>query len=54
MKSRIVAEQSIAKWSQKIEEKEDKVAEVIEEERSGFVSFSKLFLLFSLYCYDRF
>ncbi|EOY15057.1 DEA(D/H)-box RNA helicase family protein isoform 2 [Theobroma cacao] len=34
LKSRIVAEQSIAKWSQKIEEKEDKVAEVIEEERA--------------------
>ncbi|XP_021283677.1 DEAD-box ATP-dependent RNA helicase 28 isoform X4 [Herrania umbratica] len=34
LKSRIVAEQSIAKWSQKIEEMEDKVAEVIEEERA--------------------
>ncbi|XP_022769208.1 DEAD-box ATP-dependent RNA helicase 28 isoform X2 [Durio zibethinus] len=34
LRSRIVAEQSIAKWSQKIEEMEDKVAEVIEEERA--------------------
>ncbi|XWS24500.1 hypothetical protein CRYUN_Cryun28dG0108300 [Craigia yunnanensis] len=34
LKSRIIAEQSIAKWSQKIEEMEDKVAEVIEEERA--------------------
>ncbi|GLT75309.1 hypothetical protein SLA2020_470430 [Shorea laevis] len=34
LKSRIVAEQSIAKWSQKIEEMEDKVAEVLEEERA--------------------
>ncbi|XVE69715.1 hypothetical protein DITRI_Ditri10aG0013000 [Diplodiscus trichospermus] len=34
LKSRIVAEQSIVKWSQKIEEMEDKVAEVIEEERA--------------------
>ncbi|KAE8674790.1 DEAD-box ATP-dependent RNA helicase 28 [Hibiscus syriacus] len=33
LKSRIVAEQSIAKWSQKIEEMEEKVTEVIEEER---------------------
>ncbi|OMO75436.1 hypothetical protein COLO4_26129 [Corchorus olitorius] len=34
LKSRIVSEQSIAKWSQKIEVMEDKVAEVIEEERT--------------------
>ncbi|TYJ34882.1 hypothetical protein E1A91_A05G198500v1 [Gossypium mustelinum] len=34
LKSRIVAEQSITKWSQKIEEMEEKVTEVIEEERA--------------------
>ncbi|XVF63671.1 hypothetical protein PTKIN_Ptkin09bG0105200 [Pterospermum kingtungense] len=34
LKSRIIAEQSITKWSQKIEEMEDKVAEVLEEERA--------------------
>ncbi|KAE8696796.1 DEAD-box ATP-dependent RNA helicase 28 [Hibiscus syriacus] len=34
LKSRIVAEQSIAKWSQKIDEMEEKVTEVIEEDRA--------------------
>lgn len=34
LRSRTVAEQSITKWSEIIEQMEDQVAEILEEERS--------------------
>lgn len=51
LKSRIIAEQSITKWSRKIEEMEDKVAEVIEEERFVLFHIQSYFSSFLYHTY---
>lgn len=38
LRSRIVAEQSIAKWAQVIEQLEDQVAAIMQEERCYFIT----------------
>lgn len=47
LKSRIVAEQSVTKWSQNIDQMEDKVVAVMQEER---YSFHQISVCFCTYC----
>lgn len=60
LKSRIVAEQSITKWAQVIEQLEDQVSAVMQEERCYFITnfvlnkITEIYLLTnSNFCYFR-
>ena len=62
LKSRIVAEQSIHKWSHIIEQMEDQISEVLQEERfwlyfigaSFFFIFHFLFIIIFIYIFNLF